>query len=141
MSPSGFALGRHEFSGWDISSSPSKLGNKCILSPRKIFNIVDRGGTEVNNTFRGMAIYIPYHPIKNVILILLYRMPHFYNKFQCMITDTCRVTFKIVTLLTFSWQIRLLEISMRYNNWFNSSPYTRCLCICTGFVVLLFCDL
>ena len=36
-------------------------------------NIVDGGGAEVDNAFRGVTIY-HVHPLKNVIFILLYRM-------------------------------------------------------------------
>ena len=44
---------------------------------------------------------LPCHPFKNEIFILLNRVSHFYNKFQCyMITDTCSVIFKLFLLIS-----------------------------------------
>ena len=83
----------HIFTGWHYINITFFTGWRCRLSPRG--NIVDRGGAEVDNAFRGVTIYHINHPVKNVIFILLYRMSHFYNKFT--VVRHCRVTFKIVT--------------------------------------------
>ena len=76
---------------WHYINITLFTGWHCRLLPRG--NIVNRGGAEVDNAFRGVTIYY-VTPVKNVIFILLYRMSYFYNRFHRL--RRCRVTFKIV---------------------------------------------
>ena len=60
---------------------------------------------------RGCNLQCP--PVKNVIFILLYRMSHFYNKISPFGTLPC----DIQNCHLANWQIRLLQINMRYNKY------------------------
>ena len=90
------------------------MGWHCRLSARG--NIVNRGSASVDNAFRE-GDNLLCHPVKNVIFTLLYRMSHFYNKFNR------REIFPrdIQNCHPANWPIRLLEINMRYNNTFDQS--------------------
>ena len=66
------------------------------------------GSASVDNVSSGWHC----HPVKNVIFILLYRMSHLYTKFHRRETLPC----DIQNCHPANWQIRLLEINMRYNN-------------------------
>ena len=87
------------------------------MSPRG--NIVDRGGAEVDDAFRVVTVY-------HVIFVVLYCICYIYY-----ITSTPNVSFlqqismlydywhmacDIINCHPAIWPVRLLEISMRYNN-------------------------
>ena len=93
---------------WDMMSGGRHYINNTFLlgdivdcHPRG--NIVNRGGAEVWQSTMS--------PRKNVIFILLYRMSHFYNKFNRREKLPC----DIENCHPANWPIRLLEINMRYN--------------------------
>ena len=97
------------------------------LSPQG--NIVDRGGAEIDNAFSRNGD-IPWHPIKNVIYISLYRMPHFLHNLNITLLHvsyfTHRSTFSLnvaryygvakntATAISFSiWTVRAYSSRIR----------------------------